>query len=222
MPGVTCMRFWDATTQPWHPTACLKQRPLIFFSGIRLWRNSLSSHLEIHRRWNSLSSHLEIHRKLVTRTSWQAIVAFVFVSPQLGPTSSTSGIVVSTSRQLMPWDPHTQGQPLFSELPLVQKGCRFDCHPACSHLHQTYPVVAVASTEMAGKAGNSMDLMVPASEVLVLLAGPPGTLQWTRKEMDSWGRLHGSVEVEDASEPDPSYSWACHQKAFGILGWGSG
>jgi len=40
--------------------------------------------------------------------------------------------------------------------------------------------------------------------------------------MDSWGRLHGSVEVEDASEPDPSYSWACHQKAFGNLDWGSG
>ena len=66
-----------------------------FFSGIRLWWNSLSSHLGIHRWWNSLSKHLEIHRRLVTRTSWQAIVAFVFVSPQLGPTSSTSGIVVS-------------------------------------------------------------------------------------------------------------------------------
>jgi len=37
--------------------------------------------------------------------------------------------------------------------------------------------VVVASTEMAGKAGNSMDLMALASEVLVLLAGTPGTPQ---------------------------------------------
>jgi hypothetical protein len=59
---------------------------------------------------------------------------------------------------------------------------------------------------MSGKAGNLTDLMVPAYEVLVLLARPPGTLQGTREEMDSWRRLHGSVEVEDASEADPSYS----------------
>jgi len=48
-----------------------------------------------------------------------------------------------------------------------------------------------------------MDLTAPASEVLVLLEGSPGNPQVTQEEMDSWGRLHASVEVEHASESDP-------------------
>jgi len=64
-------------------------------------------------------------------------------------------------------------------------------------------VAMMASAEMGGEARNSTDLTVPASEVLVVLEGSPGNPQVTQEEMGSWGRLHVSVEVEHASEPDP-------------------
>jgi len=64
-------------------------------------------------------------------------------------------------------------------------------------------VAMMALAEMGGEARNSMDLTAPASEVLVLLEGSPGNPQVTQEEMDSWGRLHASVEVEHASESDP-------------------
>ena len=64
-------------------------------------------------------------------------------------------------------------------------------------------VAMMASAEMGGEARNSTDLTVPASEVLVVLEGSPGNPQVTQEEMSSWGRLHVSVEVEHASEPDP-------------------
>jgi len=80
--------------------------------------------------------------------------------------------------------------------------------------------VAVASTETAGK---TMDVTVPASEVPARTARLPGIPRGTQEEVRSWGRLRGSVEeVERASEPDSSCTWACcHQTALGNLGWGS-
>jgi len=84
----------------------------------------------------------------------------------------------------------------------VQKDRRLDCHPAC-FCSQMDSVAMMASAEMGGEARNSTDLTVPASEVLVVLEGSPGNPQVTQEEMGSWGRLHVSVEVEHASEPDP-------------------